>query len=138
MTLPQVHTKVRVSEIAADRGVHRAFRWFHLHEMQIMHWQRSLTEIPAPQFAETARATWLRDHFIELGLSNAQIDPEGNVLGMYTADSEPTAQCLVIDAHVDTIFPTGTPVNVREGDGRFHAPGISDNGCGLAALLAIV
>jgi acetylornithine deacetylase/succinyl-diaminopimelate desuccinylase-like protein len=138
MTSPQVHTKVRVSELAADRGVHRAFRWFHLQEMQIMHWQRSLTEIPAPPFAETARATWLRDRFIELGLSNVQIDSESNVLGMYAADSEPTAQCLVIDAHVDTIFPAGTPLNVREGDGRFHAPGISDNGCGLAALLAIV
>jgi acetylornithine deacetylase/succinyl-diaminopimelate desuccinylase-like protein len=107
--------------------------------MQIMQWQRALTEIPAPPFAEPARAHWLLDRFLEIGLSDVQIDPEGNVLGKYVAEAsgKPTAQCVLIDAHIDTIFPAGTPVDVREEDGRVHAPGISDNGCGLAALLAV-
>src|SRR6202043_4041502 len=37
----------------------------------------------------------------------------------------------------DTVFPPGTDVKVRRDAARMTAPGISDNGTGLAALLAI-
>jgi tripeptide aminopeptidase len=129
----------RVSEIAAERSVHRAFQWFHLQEMQIMQWQRDLTEIPAPPFAEAARARWLLDRFIDLDLNDVHVDTEGNVLATYAAENQASrnSECLIIAAHLDTIFAGGTPVTVREDAGRFYAPGISDNGCGLAALLAL-
>jgi acetylornithine deacetylase/succinyl-diaminopimelate desuccinylase-like protein len=146
MTGPHITTNERLSEIAAERSVHRAFQWFHLQEMQITHWQRELTEIPAPPFAETARAEWLQERFIELGLSDVHTDEEGNVIGSYLAEKQidethvPGKQiddCVVVSAHVDTIFAADTPVAVREEGGRLYAPGISDNGCGLAALLAL-
>jgi tripeptide aminopeptidase len=129
----------RVSEIAAERSVHRAFQWFHLHEMQIMQLQRELTEIPAPPFAETARARWLLNRFVDLDLSDVHVDAEGNVLGTYFAENhaDQNSDCVVIAAHVDTIFAADTPVTVREEAERLYAPGISDNGCGLAALLAL-
>ena len=129
----------RISEIAAERSVHRAFQWFHLQEMQITQWQCELTGIPAPPFAETMRARWLLDRFIELGLNDVHVDMEGNVLGTYAAHNhaDQNSDCVVIAAHLDTIFAAGTPVTVREEAGRLYAPGISDNGCGLAALLAL-
>jgi tripeptide aminopeptidase len=129
----------RISEIAAERSVHRAFQWFHLQEMQITQWQCELTEIPAPPFAETARARWLLDRFIDLGLNDVHVDTEGNVLGTYAAynHADQNSDCVVIAAHLDTIFAAGTPLIVREEAGRLYAPGISDNGCGLAALLAL-
>ena len=41
-------------------------------------------------------------------------------------------------AHLDTVFPSGTDVKVRHEGSRMIAPGISDNGTGIAALLALV
>ena len=130
----------RVSEIAADQRVHRAFQWLHLNEMRIMQWQRAVTEIPAPPFGEQLRAQWMRDRFIELDLCNVFIDAEGNVLGTYpaNADVEPAADCIVVDAHMDTIFPLDTPLDFSFDGDRSLAPGISDNGCGVAAMLGII
>jgi len=31
----------------------------------------------------------------------------------------------VISAHLDTVFPEGTDVKVKEKDGRYYAPGIA-------------
>jgi len=33
----------------------------------------------------------------------------------------------VISAHLDTVFPEGTDVKVKEKDGRYYAPGIGDD-----------
>src|SRR6202040_4379175 len=40
-------------------------------------------------------------------------------------------------APLDTFFPAGTDVKVHRDGTRMSAPGISDNGAGLAALLAL-
>ncbi|MGH9709249.1 MAG: M20/M25/M40 family metallo-hydrolase, partial [Candidatus Acidiferrales bacterium] len=40
-------------------------------------------------------------------------------------------------AHLDTVFPADTDVHVKRANGRLEAPGISDDGAGLAALVAI-
>jgi len=39
-------------------------------------------------------------------------------------------------AQLDTVFAAGTDVTVKEKDGVLYAPGIGDDGRGLAALLA--
>jgi acetylornithine deacetylase/succinyl-diaminopimelate desuccinylase-like protein len=42
-----------------------------------------------------------------------------------------------VSAHLDTVFPEGTDVLVREKGDRLVGPGISDDGRGLAALLGL-
>ena len=43
----------------------------------------------------------------------------------------------MLSAHLDTVFPAGTPLNpVVDGD-RLEAPGACDNGAGVAGMLAI-
>jgi tripeptide aminopeptidase len=44
---------------------------------------------------------------------------------------------VMLTAHMDTVFPSGTDVHVKREGGRLLAPGISDNGTGLAALVAL-
>ena len=130
----------RVTAQAARRPVHEAFAWLHNNPKTIMDWQAELVAIPAPPFGEQARGQWLAERFVEAGLSGVETDIAGNVFGTMpstTLPPESTGPVIVISAHLDTVFPAGTPLKVvRDGD-RLAAPGACDNGAGLAGLLAI-
>lgn len=96
--------------------------------------QAELTSIAAPPFGEAARGRRMGELMEEAGLGGVHPDAEGNVLGWYGA---PGAAPLVVAAHLDTVFPEGTDVTVTRRGRRLAAPGISDDGRGLAALLAV-
>ena len=125
-----------VARIAELRSVHSAFAWFRAHERELADRQVELARIPAPPFGEQARAIWLRDRFQELGLEECHIDAAGNVLGV-RAGSDPGGKYLALAAHIDTVFPAGTPLDIRREGSRLLGPGVSDNGAGVVALLAL-
>jgi acetylornithine deacetylase/succinyl-diaminopimelate desuccinylase-like protein len=133
----------QVSQLAAQRRVHHAFRWLHLHDGLLMDWQRTLVGIPAPPFGEAGRAEWLLQQFRSLGLAETAIDVEGNVLGLLpapaTADSSLSnnQRAVVLSAHIDTVFPAGTEVAPQINGTRLVAPGACDNAAGVTGLLAI-
>lgn len=94
---------------------------------------RLMTEIEAPPFKEKDRAEYFLSRAKALGL-DAAIDSEGNVVGVRKGSGNgPT---LLISAHLDTVFPPGTDVKVKEKDGKWYAPGIADDTRGLAVLLS--
>lgn len=96
--------------------------------------QRSICEIPAPPFKESARAAEFQRRLEALGL-RARVDAVGNVLAERAGSGRgPT---IVLAGHLDTVFPEGTDVNVRLENGRMRAPGIGDNCRGLAVVLAV-
>lgn len=98
--------------------------------------QIELTSIPAPPFKEAKKGVWIAGRFQALGLKDVHTDAEGNVLGFIpgTADEKK----IVISAHLDTVFPEGTKVDPVIKDGIVYAPGISDDGRGLAVLLTLI
>jgi acetylornithine deacetylase/succinyl-diaminopimelate desuccinylase-like protein len=106
--------------------------------------QKRITAIPAPPFKESVRAAYILKRMRELGLPEAYIDSEGNVIGVRKglgsiANAATNAgPRLVVSAHLDTVFPEGTDVTVKERDGRYYAPGIADDSRGLAVLLAVL
>ncbi len=112
-----------------------ALAWLDAHVDDITREHIRLCEIPAPPFGEAARAAYLCERFRELGLARVHIDGAGNVRG-WRWGRQP-APLVVLAAHLDTIFPAGTRIRVRQENGRLYAPGISDNACGIAALLAL-
>jgi acetylornithine deacetylase/succinyl-diaminopimelate desuccinylase-like protein len=57
------------------------------------------------------------------------------VIGLQRGESD--KEIVILSAHLDTVFPVGTDVKVRRDKSRMTAPGISDNGAGLAALVAV-
>jgi tripeptide aminopeptidase len=128
----------RVTHLASQRWVHEAFQWLHLQERRIMDWQAELVEIAAPPFHERDRALWLCQRFRELSLEEVEIDPTGNALGFFPNGSDSTSPCVLLSAHVDTIFPPGPAIRADRDGHRLKAPGACDNGAGLAGLLAIV
>ncbi|HSV53391.1 MAG TPA: M20/M25/M40 family metallo-hydrolase [Burkholderiaceae bacterium] len=93
-----------------------------------------LTEIPAPPFKEKARAEAFLARMKALGLPDATIDAEGNVIGIRKGTGK--GPKLLISAHLDTVFPEGTDVGIKVRDGKWYAPGISDDTRGLAVLLS--
>ena len=95
---------------------------------------KMLTEIEAPPFKEHRRAEAFLARMKALGLTSAKIDAEGNVVGLRRGTGN--GPKLLISAHLDTVFPAGTDVKVKERDGRLHAPGIADDTRGLAVLLS--
>lgn len=97
--------------------------------------QMELTRIPAPPFGEEARGRRMAELFDEAGLTGVETDDEGNVLAWLEGRSE--APPFVLAAHLDTVFPAGTDLTVRRDGDRLEGPGISDDGRGLAALLAM-
>lgn len=139
--LSKISAFSRITALAAQRPVHAAFSWLHRNPKTILDWQMEVVAIPAPAFAEGARAQWLRARFIEAGLSEVEIDPAGNVIGILPAvklPAESTGPVVILSAHIDTVFPAGTPIDlVLDGD-LLVAPGASDNGAGVAGMLALV
>ena len=95
----------------------------------------TLTEIPAPPFQEDARGAAFLQMLTEAGLEDVERDAEGNVMGLRPGRGGPL---IVVSAHLDTVFPSGTDVTVRRNGTRLAAPGIADNSQSLAMLLAIV
>ena len=104
-------------------------------EPAIIENQITLCEIPAPPFGEAARAQALFAHFERLGLRNVRIDEEGNVLSERPGNA--ARPHLVLSAHLDTVFPPGTDVQVSRSGTLLEGPGISDDCRGLAVLLGI-
>jgi len=124
-----------VSEIAQSRGVRECLQWLTREKQWINERHLELCRIPAPTFLEEKRAAWMAEQFRELGCSPV-IDAAGNVVAVL---AESSSQPLVaLTAHLDTVLAPRRPEDVYvEADGRFLGPGVSDNGAGLAALLAI-
>ncbi len=98
--------------------------------------QKALTIIAAPSFKEHIRAEAYRTQLAALGLKDVHIDKEGNAIGFRPGCGR--GPKLVVAAHLDTVFPEGTDVTVRERDGRLYAPGIGDDTRGLAEVLSVV
>ncbi|MGK2963045.1 MAG: M20/M25/M40 family metallo-hydrolase [Gemmatimonadaceae bacterium] len=97
--------------------------------------QVSICEIPAPPFKEAARAAELKRRLETLGLHRVRIDAEGNVIADRPGNG--TGPAVMISGHLDTVFPEGTDVTVKQDGTRLTAPGISDDCRGLAVLLAV-
>jgi acetylornithine deacetylase/succinyl-diaminopimelate desuccinylase-like protein len=122
------------AQLAENAQVRAALAWFAPNLSWINDQQARLTEIPAPPFKEAQRAAAVKALLSASGL-NVQIDATGNVIGELAGINE--KEFVMLSAHLDTVFPAGTEVKVRRDGGRMSAPGISDNGTGLAALAAI-
>jgi len=131
---PHSSRQAQGSRLTDSARVRAALDWFTPNISWVNDQQARLTEIPAPPFHEEQRAAAVKVLLAEAGLT-AQIDKAGNVIGELRGVNE--KEIVVIAAHLDTVFPPGTDVTVRRDGSRMDAPGISDNGSGVAALLAL-
>jgi tripeptide aminopeptidase len=124
-----------VHDLMQTSQVKNAFRFFEEKSEEITEAQIRICSIPAGPFREEERAEYLRQQFLDLGLAEVEIDDEGNCLGLFKGFAN--HPLMVVSAHLDTVFSEDTDFTIKKVGERLLAPGISDDGCGLAALLAI-
>jgi acetylornithine deacetylase/succinyl-diaminopimelate desuccinylase-like protein len=121
--------------VLSSPEVGRALNFFERNSEAITDEQIRICSVPASPFGEQQRAEYLRDRFSALGLTEIEIDDEGNCLGLL--EGRTRSPLLVVSAHLDTVFSPDTDFTVIRSGERLLAPGIADDGCGLAALIAL-
>ena len=123
----------QIVEITSRRDVHDAFSWLRAHEREVTEAQMEVARVPAPPFGEQARTAWMLKKFRELGLDDAHADELGSVFGSHRGSGR-EKNVVAVAAHIDTVFPAGTPSEIRKDrDGKLHGPSVSDNSSGVAA-----
>jgi acetylornithine deacetylase/succinyl-diaminopimelate desuccinylase-like protein len=98
--------------------------------------QIAIAQIPSPPYKETARAQDFAARLLAAGLTDVSIDATGNVIGKRKGSGR--GPLLVISAHLDSVFPEGSDVTVKQNGARYSGMGIIDDARGLAALLSVL
>ncbi len=138
----QVSEKIqqRFDALVARDDVQKAFHFIEEDQYNIIETQCELTLIPAPTFHEEKKAARLLEIFKEEGLSDCHIDDYGNVVGIRkgTAGGTDPSKNVLIEGHIDTVFPADTKLEITRDDEYIYCPGISDDTRGVASVLAVL
>ncbi len=94
-----------------------------------------IAEIPAPTGAERERSRFVAGWLGEHGFPDIWRDDLGD-LTVRVPGRSPGAP-VMIAAHLDTVFPSGTDLSVRRLPTQAYGPGVGDNSLGVAALLML-
>jgi tripeptide aminopeptidase len=125
-------TGVDFDELADQPGVKEGLQFFTREKQWINEIHLQVCRVPAPTFMEQDRAAWFQEQLRGYGWE-ASIDRAGNVIG--TLGDGPY---VALTAHLDTVLAPRNKDDISvDADGRFRGPGVSDNGAGLAAVLAV-
>jgi acetylornithine deacetylase/succinyl-diaminopimelate desuccinylase-like protein len=125
--------KAAAAQLLDDARVTRVLEFLRSTVSATTDEQIRITEIAAPPFHEGPRAAYMRKLLAAAGL-RVTTDGTGNVIGEYPGSSQ---DVVMLSAHLDTVFPADADVRVKREGGRLLSPGISDNGTGLASLVAV-
>ncbi|HMJ60480.1 MAG TPA: M28 family peptidase, partial [Bryobacteraceae bacterium] len=125
----------QIGKLAEQKALAAAQAWFSRERAWIGEQHFELCRIAAPTFFEQQRAEWFRERLSALGW-DATLDRAGNVRAQFGGAER--ARGLVVSAHLDTVLAPTRPDDIYyAADSRLMGPGVSDNGAGLAALLAL-
>jgi acetylornithine deacetylase/succinyl-diaminopimelate desuccinylase-like protein len=123
-----------IEKLAVAPDCARGLDWIGKNADWVTEQQVRLTEIPAPEFNEGPRAEFVKKLLESTGLK-ARIDKTGNVIAERPGSDSNSV--ILLAAHLDTVFPASIDVKVKRDGNRLNAPGIADNGAGLAALVGL-
>ena len=125
-------TAPRVERAAEFRRAARA------HVEDVIQLASAIASIPAPTGDEQARARFVADWWKTESpplLDSVEIDDLHNVVAILErGQGKPE---IVLAAHLDTVFPADTPLELHRDADRLYGAGIGDNSLGTAALLML-
>jgi acetylornithine deacetylase/succinyl-diaminopimelate desuccinylase-like protein len=128
-----------LQQISQLRGLAKVKKGFDFVEADAEHTlqqQLKLVMIESPTFEEAERAKVFAEMLRAEGLDNVQIDSHGNTFGVRKGTGKgPT---ILLEGHLDTVFPMGTVKEIIRKDGRIYCPGINDDTRGCVNVLAVL
>ncbi len=89
--------------------------------------------IPSPTFAEEPRLEWLVERLRDAP-GECHRDAVGNLIWSWGSERPR----LLVTAHVDTVFPTTTPLSVERNGDWLVGPGVGDNAAAIAVTVRVV
>ncbi len=125
-----------IAAIVRNTRVQRAFAYVERTDDAALRDLITLTQIAAPPFKETERARRYAEMLRAAGADSVGIDEVGNVVALRRGTRR--GRVVGIAGHLDTVFPEGTDVRVRQHGDTLFAPGVGDNTRGLIAMLQVL
>lgn len=95
---------------------------------------KELAAIPAPTFEEARRAEFVSRRLSALGLA-PETDEVGNVWARIPARGRGEGGCVMVTAHMDTVFPESAHRAPVVDDDLLKGPSVRDNTAGIIAAL---
>jgi acetylornithine deacetylase/succinyl-diaminopimelate desuccinylase-like protein len=129
-------TEALYATLTAAPAVRAALDFLKADDAATLADQKALVVIPSPTSREQQRARYYLERLKAAGLDEVRMDSASNVCGVLRGSGG--GPKLLLSAHLDTVFPEGTDLAIREKDGKLYAPGIADDARGLAAVLSVV
>ena len=126
----------QLNRIVTNARVRRAFSYIEQTDAAALRDLIMLTQIPAPPFKETERARRYAEMLRAAGADSVDIDDVGNVIAVRRGTKR--GRVVAIAGHLDTVFPEGTDVRVRQRGDTLFAPGVGDDTRGLIAVLQVL
>ena len=94
-----------------------------------------IASVPAPTNHEASRARVVSECLTRLGHADVRTDGLSNVIGRLRGKDP--SKALLLAAHIDTVFPIDTVINVTRSGDVLAAPGIGDNSLSVAAVAMV-
>ncbi len=125
-----------IATLARNARVQRAFAYIERTDDAAVRELITLTQIAAPPFKEAERARRYADMLRGAGADSVAIDEVGNVIALRRGTQR--GRVVAVAGHLDTVFPEGTDVRVRQRGDTLFAPGVGDDTRGLIAMLQVL
>lgn len=95
----------------------------------------AIARVAAPTHDEMERSRFVTGLLNKIGPFEIEVDEIGDVVARVPGRDR--SRSVLIAAHLDTVFPRTTAIEVVREPGRIAAPGIGDNCLGISCVLAI-
>jgi tripeptide aminopeptidase len=126
----------QIASLAIKPSVKKAFQTIVDLQPQTLADHILLTEIPAPPYKEMERATQYAKMLKAAGADSVWIDNVGNVIAK--RNGKTGKKVVVLEGHLDTVFPEGTDVKIKHRGDTLYAPGVADDTRALAVVLTVL
>ena len=136
MTAP-AHIKNAFARLLADPGIRKALAYIKDDHANMVKEQKEMAIIPGAPWSEPElRSPMYIEKLKEYGLVDCYTDEVANVFGFVRGTGQ--GPLILMEAHLDTVFPLETKLEVREEGSRIYCPGIGDDTAAMAALLCVI
>ncbi len=132
---PSPAVKQTLSQLKALPCIAKALDFLKEDTAPTLKQQIELAKIPAPTYHEKEKALAFCEALKAEGLEDVHLDRFGNAIGLRRGKG---AARVIMEAHMDTVFPLGTKLEPRIEGSRVYLPGVNDDTSGLGSILTVI